>query len=243
MRHARAIGSAVPLAAVFLLCAFSSTEAGEAAYCVTCKGPDQTYLCRVNGETISRNDAVKLYCVERTAKDGGHASCGARDASDGCNGVEKTYSYNGPDIPEGLAEDPRVKKLMDRVQKEQKAFDKDDRKSLVEVTGQAVSASRRGIRNMRASIAGRDEPQQTGPVASPPAAAYAAREPLPELPGGAAPALPLSAAEDPSAPSVAMPPAESAAPPERKSRVKSIARCVRSFFRRCGSDADAPSPN
>jgi hypothetical protein len=40
-----------------------------------------------------------------------------------------------------------------------------------------------------------------------------------------------------------LPPAESAAPPERKSRVKSIARCVRSFFRRCGSDADAPSPN
>ena len=160
MRHARAIGQAVPLAASLLLCAFSGVEAGEAAYCVTCRGPDQTYLCRVNGEAIGRNDAVKLYCVERTAKEGGHASCGARDASAGCNGVEKTYSYNGPDIPEGLAEDPRVKKLMDRVQKEQKAFDKEDRKSLVEVTGQAVSASRRGIRNMRASIAGRDEPEQ-----------------------------------------------------------------------------------
>jgi len=243
MRHARAIGQAVPLAASFLLCAFSGAGAGEAAYCVTCQGPDQTYLCRVNGEAIGRNDAVKLYCVERTAKEGGHASCGARDASAGCNGVEKTYSYNGPDIPEGLAEDPRVKKLMDRVQKEQKAYDKEDRKSLVEVTGQAVSASRRGIRNMRASIAGRDEPEQTAPPASATAAGYAAKEPLPELPGGAAPAVPLSAAEDPSAPSAALPPAESAAPPERKSRVKSIARCVRSFFRRCGSDADAPSPN
>jgi len=243
MRHARAIGSAVPIAASLLLCAFSGAEAGEAAYCVTCKGPDQTYLCRVNGEAIGRNDAVKLYCVERTAKEGGHASCGARDASAGCNGVEKTYSYNGPNIPEGLAEDPRVKSLMDRVQKEQKAFDKEDRKSLVEVTGQAVSASRRGIRNMRASISGRDEPEQTAPAASAPAAGYAAQEPLPELPGGAAPAVPLSAAEDPSAPSAAMPPAENAAPPERKSRVKSIARCVRSLFRRCGSDADAPIPN
>ena len=243
MRHARAIGQAVPLAASLLLCALSGVEAGEAAYCVTCKGPDQTYLCRVNGEAIGRNDPVKLYCVERTAKEGGHASCGARDASAGCNGVEKTYSYNGPDIPEGLAEDPRVKKLMDRVQKEQKAFDKEARKSLVEVTGQAVSASRRGIRNMRASIAGRDEPEQTAPPASAPAPGYAAKEPLPELPGGAAPAVPLSVADDPSAAPAAMPPAESAAPPERKSRVKSIARCVRSFFRRCGSDADAPSPN
>lgn len=243
MRHARAIGSAVLLATSLLLSTLSGVEAGEAAYCVICKGPDQTYLCRVNGETISRNDAVKLYCVERTAKDGGHASCGARDASAGCNGIEKTYSYNGPDIPGGLAEDPRVKTLMDRVQKEQKAFDKEDRKSLVEVTGQAVSASRRGIRNMRASIAGRDEPEQSAPLASAPAAGLAAQDPLPELPRGTAPAVPLSAAEDPSVSSAAMPPAESAAPPERKSRVKSIARCVRSLFRRCGSDADAPSPN
>ena len=83
------------------LCLFRR-EVGEAAYCVTCRGPDQTYLCRVNGEAIGRNDAVELYCVERTAKEGGHASCGARDASAGCNGVEKTYSYNGPDIPEVL---------------------------------------------------------------------------------------------------------------------------------------------
>jgi hypothetical protein len=129
------------------------------------------------------------------------------------------------------------------VQKEQKAFDKEDRKSLVEVTGQAVSASRRGIRNMRASIAGRDEPEQSAPT-SPPPAGVASHDPLPELPGETAPALPLSAAEPPSAPSTAMAPApESAAPPKRTSRVKSIARCVRSFFRRCGSDADAPSPN
>jgi len=243
MRHARAIGSAVPLAAALLLCALSSAEAGDAAYCVTCKGPDQTYLCRVTGEEVNRSDAVKLYCVVRTAKEGGHASCGARDADASCNGVEKTYSYNGPGIPEGVAGDPRVKKLMQRVEKEQKAFDKEDRKSLVEVTGQAVSASRRGIRNMRASIAGRDEPEQSPAPSNPPPASLASQEPLPELPGENAPAVPLSAAEPPSVPSAAAIPAETAAPPERKSRVKSIARCVRSLFRRCGSDADAQSAN
>jgi hypothetical protein len=247
MRHARAIGSAVPLAASLLLCALSGAEAGDAAYCVTCKNPDQTYLCRVTGEAIGRNDAVKLYCVERTAKEGRHASCGARDASASCNGVEKTYSYDGPSIPEGLAEDPRVKKLMDRVQKEQKSFEGEDRKSLVEVTGQAVKASRRGIRNMRASIGGRDEPEQSPAPTSLPPAGSASQESLPELPGESTPALPLSAAEEPSVPSAAMAPVESAAPPERKSRAKSIARntyrCVRSLFRKCREQTDAQGAN
>lgn len=237
MRHARAIGSAVPLAVALLLCALSSAGAGDVAYCVTCKDPDQTYLCRVTGEEVNRSDAVKLYCVVRTAKEGGHASCGARDADAGCNGVEKTYSYDGQGIPDGIAEDPRVKKLTDRIHKEQKAFHHEDRKSLVEVTGQAVSASRRGIRNMRASIAGRDEPEQSPALSNPPPAGLASHEPLPDLPGENAPAIPLSAAEPPIVPSAGAIPAESTAPPEHKSRVKSIARntyrCVRSLFRRC----------
>ena len=126
----------------------------------------------------------------------------------------------------------------DAYDKEQKAFDNDeDHKSLVEVTGQAVSASRRGIRNMRASIAGRDEPEQSPAPSNPPPAGLASHEPLPDLPGENAPAIPLSAAEPPSVPSAGAIPAESAAPPEHKSRVKSIARntyrCVRSLFRRC----------
>jgi hypothetical protein len=237
MRHARAIGSAVPLAVALLLWALSSAGAGDVAYCVTCKGPDQTYLCRVTGEEVNRSDAVKLYCVVRSAKEGGHASCGARDADAGCNGIEKTYSYDGPGMPDGIAEDPRVKKLTDRIHKEQKAFDHEDRKSLVEVTGQAVSASRRGLRNMRASIAGRDEPEQSPAPSNPPHAGLASHEPFPDLPGENAPAIPLSAAEPPIVPSAGAIPAESVAPPERKSRVKSIARntyrCVRSLFRRC----------
>jgi hypothetical protein len=241
--HASRLGLTAPLAAALLFGALPSAGAGDVAYCVTCKDPDQTYLCRVAGDAVSRNDAAKLYCVVRTAKEGGHASCGARDASAGCNGVEKIYSYDGPTIPDGVAEDPRVKKLMDRVEKEQKAFDREDRKSLVEVTGQAVSASRRGWRNMRASISGRDEPGQSAPATNPPTAGVASQDPLPELPGESTPAIPLSAAEQPSDPSAAMAPAEAAAPPPRKSRVKSIARntyrCVRSLFRRCREQPDA----
>jgi hypothetical protein len=247
MGHASLLGLVAPLAAAFLLCATPGADAGDAAYCVTCKNPDQTYLCRVTGEEISRNDAVKLYCVERTAKEGGHTSCGARDASAGCNGVEKTYSYDGPAIPEGLAEDPRVKKFMRHVKKEQKAFDNDDRKSLVEVTGQAVSASRRGWRNMRASIGGREAPEQSPAPSNPPPAGLTSQDPLPPLPGESSPVVPLSAAEPPNVPSAAMPPPENAAPRESKSRVRSIARntyrCVRSLFRKCREQPDVQGAN
>jgi hypothetical protein len=133
-----------------------------------------------------------------------------------------------------------------RIEKEQKAFDKeDDHKSLVEVTGQAVSASRRGWRNMRASITGRDEANQSSPPAS--AARSAAQDPLPELPGGT-PALPLSAAPEPSVPSAGAIPAETAAPPpERKRGVGSFARntyrCVRSLFRKCREQTDTQGAN
>ena len=246
--HASRIGSAVPFAAAMLFCALPAAEAGDAAFCVTCKGPDQTYLCRVTGDAISRNDAAKLYCVVRTAKEGGHASCGARDATVGCHGVEKVYSYDGAANPDGLAEDPRVKKVLGRIEKEQKAFDKeDDHKSLVDVTGQAVSASRRGWRNMRASITGRDEGSQSSPRGSAAPAGSAAQDPLPELPGGT-PALPLSAAPEPSVPSAGAIPAETAAPPpERKRGVGSFARntyrCVRSLFRKCREQTDAQGAN
>jgi hypothetical protein len=244
--QASRFSSAATVAAAMLFGALPGAEAGDAAYCVTCKGPDQTYLCRIAGDV--RSDAAKLYCVVRTAKEGGHASCAAREATAGCNGVEKVYSYDGPAIPDGIAEDPRVKKVLGRIEKEQKAYDKDDEhKSLVEVTGQAVSASRRGWRNMRASITGRDEVNPSPPPSSAAPAGSAAQEPLPELPS-VAPALPLSAAPERTASQADAIPAESAAPPpQRKRGVGSFARntyrCVRSLFRKCREQTDAHGAN
>jgi hypothetical protein len=246
--HASCIGSAAPFAAAMLLCALPGAKAGDAAFCVTCKNPDQTYLCRIAGGDAGRSDAAKLYCVVRTAKEGGHASCSAREATAGCHGVEKVYSYDGPAIPDVIAEDPRVKKVLGRIEKEQKAYDKDDEhKSLVEVTGQAMSASRRGWRNMRASITGRDEAHQASAPNPAAPARSAAQDPLPELPGET-PALPLSAAHEPGAPSTAAIPAESVAPPpERKRGVGSFARntyrCVRSLFRKCREQTEAQGAN
>ena len=232
--HAYRTGSPAPLAVALILYALASAEASDATYCVICKGPDQTYLCRVTGE-VSQSEAVKLYCVVRTAKEGGHASCAARNATASCNGVEKTYSYNGPSIPEGLAGDPRVKKFMGRIEKDRKEFQQDDkRKSLLEVTGQALSASRRGWRNMRASLGGREEANHSSvPSSATPSGARpsgsAAQDPLPELPSRTTPTLPLSAA------------AQSIVPSERRRGIGSFARnsyrCVRSLFRHCRREA------
>jgi hypothetical protein len=36
--------------------ALGPASAGEAAYCLTCTGPDRTYLCRVSGEGARQND-------------------------------------------------------------------------------------------------------------------------------------------------------------------------------------------
>jgi hypothetical protein len=121
-----------------------AAHAGEANFCVTCTGPDQTYLCRVTGEGSSQNDALKLYCVIRTAKDGNHASCSATSKVEACNGVVKAYSYDGPPLPNQVAQDPRVKKVMEHAERDQAAKPKgDEPKTLVELTGRAMSASRR----------------------------------------------------------------------------------------------------
>ncbi|MGO8840909.1 MAG: hypothetical protein ACLQF1_07190 [Methyloceanibacter sp.] len=241
------------LAAGLLAWASLPAHAGEAAFCVTCKGPDQTYLCRVTGEGIIRNDGLKLYCVIRTAKEGPHASCAARDEVSGCNGVERTYAYEGPDIPSDLAEDPRVQKLMKRVGGDQTNFRNDDkRKSLVDVTGEAMRASRRGLRNVRASLSGEATTSQSAlpssaPQSSAPPSGLSRSGQLPASP-------PLSKVPPPGARSAALSPDIVAVPPKPKSRVsrgaqnvghfaRNTYRCVRSLFRRCRSDTDVEHPN
>ncbi len=131
--------------------------AGGVAYCVTCKKPKQTYVCRVTGEGSRLTDALKLYCIVCLAKEGNHASCKAKHKVVDCDGIERTYSYNGPAIPDRLADDPRVQKLMRKAAREQEAFEKPDGEgpqTLVDLTGRTISASRKGWRNMRDAIKG-----------------------------------------------------------------------------------------
>jgi hypothetical protein len=136
--------------ALGLLAAASPSSAKGATYCVTCTGPDQTYLCRVNAGGAKPSDALKLYCVIRTAKEGHHASCSAVHRTS-CNGIEKVYSYDGP-LPEDLASDPRVQNLQKKLEQENKTFEKPgETDTLVGLTGRAV-------RNARDRLGGSSEP-------------------------------------------------------------------------------------
>jgi len=229
-----------------------AAAARDVAYCVTCQGPDQTYLCRVTGADLPKSDALKLYCVIRSAKEGGHASCGARDDAAGCNGIPREYSYTGPELPSGFAvreEAPAAgapTPLQGAAEPERRGP-----KTVVE----AIGASRRGLRNVRESIRGSRSQEEALP-------ADASETQLPELP--AASGAPLPASGD-AASGTSQPPAEPAAnsasvtssrPPAEPSEAnpekpktafrrgvktmgsfaRSSYRCMRSLFRKCGEE-------
>jgi len=161
------------------------SAAQAADYCVTCKGPDETYRCRVTGTGAKANDALKLYCVIRTAKEGNHASCSAQKATAACVGLVKVYTYDGPSLPEKVTSDPRVHELKSKVERNQQTFEEPkgaEPKSLFELGGRAVDASRKGLRNAGSAIGigGSETAPQAAPV--PPARQAAAPPPTPAQP-------------------------------------------------------------
>ena len=240
--------AAAAFAAGLLTSALPAARAGEAVFCVTCSNPDQTYLCRVTGEGSSQNDALKLYCIVRTAKEGHHASCAATGNADSCNGTVKAYNYEGPSLPNEIAQDPRVKKLMGRVAHDQAAFSKpkgtgNEPTTLVELTGRAVSASRQRWRN---TFGDTPEPQQS--------VAPSVEMALPLLPAQSPTPLPAVQSPEPSVQTASPPPPSASPPPASTSqRVKyaaqnagaavggfarTTARCFRSLFRNCRSEGE-----
>ena len=223
--------SLVAIAVGLSVCAVKPASAEQASYCVTCKNPDQTYLCRVDGGGSRPSDALKLYCIIRTAKEGHHASCAAAEGdSPGCHGAEKVYSYDGP-MPEDLASDPRIKHFTDKIKRDQQTFDDkpkgDQPKTLVEMTGRAVSASRKGLRNARGALGGTSD---------------SGDQPLPDEP------LPLNQSDAPLAAETAPVESADASHPSRVQRAGSAVggvarksyRCVLSLFRNCSGDSGSP---
>ena len=216
----RALSHAV--LAVGLFACVPSALAGEASYCVTCTNPDQTYVCRVTAGGSKPSDAQKLYCVIRTAQEGHHATCSAERSSPACNGVEKVYSYDGP-IPPDIASDPRVKHFTDKIEHDQQAFEKpkgNGPKTLVELGGRAVSASRQGLRNARSALGGSPE-QDDQPLTGEP------------LPLDQSPA-PLAAENAPGgSPDAAHPGRVQRAGTAVGGFARKSYRCVLTFFRKC----------
>jgi hypothetical protein len=209
-------------AAEFVACAAPQVFAGDASYCVSCRNPDQTYVCRITGEDATPSDALKLYCVIRTAKEGNHASCSAQRSDAGCHGIEKVYAYDGPSIPADIASDPRVEQFADQLQHEFEKPKSQAPQTLVELTGRAVSASRQGWRNARERLGGSSDGQQPLPVS-------------PETSGAQAAAT----AETPATP-------HSNRAQRASSAVGSFARksyhCLRSLFRHCSDKTANEQP-
>ncbi|MEM9590665.1 MAG: hypothetical protein AAF967_04910 [Pseudomonadota bacterium] len=157
--------------AVLVLGAPSAVQAGTAEYCVTCKTPNATYRCRLQGSGVTQSDAFKLYCVVRTTKEGNHASCGAkRDPN--CAGVVKVYNYEGPTLPGNVTGDRRLQDFNRRVDEQNRAFEDtrgDQPNSLFELGGRAVDASRRGLQGAGAAIGlGAGANEQAAPPQAPP---------------------------------------------------------------------------
>jgi len=92
------------MAMLLLAIASVNASAGQTDFCVTCSSPERSYLCRVDTPQANPGDeALRLYCIIRTAKDGGHRSCAvSRTPAKVCTGQLKTYSYNGPAIPSSM---------------------------------------------------------------------------------------------------------------------------------------------
>lgn len=259
MRARTYLISSVASFTVATLAALASAAAGDAAFCVACTGPDQTYLCKVTGEDVRPDDALKLFCIVRTAKEGGHASCGARSEVANCPGMTKVYAYDGPSLPADVGQAATVEAGIDE------AFDQQPEDESPKTLVEAYSASRQGMRNVRARF-GRGEPgaQAALPSSIPSDALPAsAAEPgtLPELPGGEpSPLTPLPSTmvPEPATDAALFPPGDASAsdpaPAESKGRIRRGAnnvgkfakksyRCVRTLFRRCREQPEIVAPN
>lgn len=188
----------------------TAAYAASVDFCVTCKDPDASYRCRVQGSGATQSDALKLYCVVRTAKEGGHASCSAKKAGTACTGLVKVYQYDGPALPSSVPSEQRLRSLNDHVERENRAFDEkkgEQPKSLIELGGRAYDASKRGLKNAGSAIGL----------------------------GGGDPAPKPQAVPNPQA---ALPPTPAAqpAPPPQKNFARKSFDCMMSLFRDCGGE-------
>ena len=80
-----------------VLCIMAASARAEAQeYCVSCKGPDAVYRCVLDVEKPP-GMPLKMLCITRLAKEGGHASCSVRGGTVfDCVGPKRIVSANPP---------------------------------------------------------------------------------------------------------------------------------------------------
>ena len=184
---------------------------------------DRTYVCKVSAGGGKASDALKLYCVVRTAKEGHHASCSAEHATPSCTGVEKVYSYDGP-MPEDLAANPRVKKLTDKIEGKQKAFDKPKGDGNAPRRSSSLAAGGERFAARLASARGALDGSLKGPI-----------KPLPA-------GEPLALEEQNAALAAQTAPPDPSLDASHPNRVQRAYRCMMSLFRHCSSESAEGQP-
>ncbi len=149
------------LMAILLLGAMvaEAVQAESQQYCVACKDPDKTYICQVDTPHANPSDkGMQLYCIIQTSKDGGHQSCEVRaDNPEGCAGTLKSYSFQAPTLPPELRS--TVNRLRNKNEKKQEEQTLPPQKggepeTLIDLTGRAVRASRKGLSNTGEAVSG-----------------------------------------------------------------------------------------
>ncbi len=136
-----------------------AAQAESRQYCVACKDPDQTYICQVDTPHTNPSDkGLQLYCIIRTSKDGGHRSCEVQaSGADSCAGTLKTYSFQAPTLPPEVRQkvnqlrNSREEKKQEQTLPPQKGGEPE---TLIDLTGRAVKASRKGLSNTGQAVSG-----------------------------------------------------------------------------------------
>ena len=146
--------------ATAMLAASSGAFAGE-SYCIKCAGPDVTYKCEILAPPVGQPaQSLKLFCIYRLAKEGGHASCAVRTAAGAqCDGIKTELVYDGPmqnyddqTVAAGLDDGEYADQgAVDQAAMEQ-AGDEAPPKTLVEATSRAVESSGRQLSNAGKSV-------------------------------------------------------------------------------------------
>lgn len=133
---------------------FLSAHAAAVEFCVSCKGPEQTYVCEVNAGNGGRNAAaLRLHCVVNAARDRGHQSCTVpKVAADPCVGPRLQYVYSGDALPlpypgnSATSSDASSESAGANTPSTDNQKD-DNAKTLVDLTNRAVKSSKQRLQN------------------------------------------------------------------------------------------------
>lgn len=151
------IAGRVFLAAVVLCLLPSAGQAAETSFCVTCSAPQKTYVCNVRTPTSNPgNKALQLYCMVKTAKDGGHRSCSAtRKPTTQCKGTVKNYTFDASGKLPGVRSAVRQYQGRPQIAKPQPpAMPAEPKKpkTLFGMTSDAVKSTGRGVKKTGGAV-------------------------------------------------------------------------------------------